>query len=67
MFMDVIMKKQKQHCFVDISQAAHMLGCDRFYVNVLIWKGSLKGTKCGGKWRIPTHSVRAYIAGRQMK
>lgn len=58
------MRKQK-HCFVGISQAAHILEYDRFYINVLLWRGRLKGIKCAGKWRIPMHEIRRYAARRQ--
>lgn len=57
--------KIEKHGFIDIPQAAHLLECDRFYINVLIWKGSLKGTKRGGKWRIPLHEVQRYAAIRR--
>ena len=66
MCMDVIMKKQK-HCFVGISQAAHLLEYDRFYVNVLLWRGNLKGTKIGGKWRIPLHIIHQYTERRRTR
>ena len=60
------MRKQK-HYFVGIPEAAHMLECDRFYVNVLLWRGHLKGTKCAGKWRIPLHELKRYTEKRRTR
>ena len=61
------MKKQK-HYFVGIPEAAHILEYDRFYVNVLLWRGRLKGTKSGRReWRIPLHEIRRYEEQRRRR
>lgn len=53
-------QQEKRQSFVSLREAAHLLRLDEHSVRRAIWRGAIRATKTGGRWRIPLHQVRRY-------
>ena len=53
---------EQNNKFIDTREAAESLRCSERHICRLFTGGKLKGTKIGGKWKIPLDSIQQYQA-----